>query len=105
MRKTARLKLEYLSLLEENKSIQQMLEWCDSVRVTHMDVIAQLDDILGIKEAKIRNLMTQYNLAEDKYNLANNQITIERRQKFIFMGATALAVTVTIIVIVKNSIQ
>ncbi len=105
MRKTARLKLEYLSLLEENKSIQQMLEWCDSIRVTHMDVITQLDDILGIKEEKIYNLQTQYNLAEGKYELANNQITIERRQKIIFMGATITAIAVTIIVIVKNLIQ
>lgn len=105
MRKTARLKLEYISLLEENKSIHEMLEWCDSVRVGHMNVIIQLDDILAISQAKVRNLMTQYDLAEGKYELANDQITIERKQKFLFMGATAVAITVVIVVIVKNSIQ
>lgn len=104
MRKTARLKLEYLSLLEENKSIHQMLGWCDSVRTTHMNVVIQLDDILSIKEEKIRNLQAQYNLAEGKYDLANTQLKKEKRKKGFFIGTTITAGIIIVAILAKNSI-
>jgi len=82
-----------------------MLEWCDSIRIAQERVIIQLNDIIDIRGEKIVNLTSQFKLSEGKYDLANSQIKIERKKKYLFMGVAATAVTTAVIVIIRTSIK
>jgi hypothetical protein len=75
MRKTARLKLEYIHLDSLCMTLTQALAECDSVVESQGDVITKIGALLMIKEDQILNLKGQYKMADEKYKLANKQIT------------------------------
>jgi len=90
MRKTARLKLEYIHLDSMNMTLTQALAQCDSVQDVQVDVIIRLDDLLGIKEDKIVNLKLQNQMGLEMYDMADHAIKREKKLKWIFVGTTVL---------------
>ena len=86
----ARVKLEYTYLFEENKTLTEMMAWCDSVIGTQVIVIERMDGLLIIKDEKIVNLKHQNKQVGEIYDLVNEQVKKERKLKWIFVGTTAL---------------
>ena len=92
VRKIARVKLEYTHLFEENKTLHEMMTWCDSVMGTQVIVIERMDGLLIIKDEKIVNLKSQNKQVLGMYELAGVMIKKERKLKWIFMGTTIVVV-------------
>ena len=90
VRTMAQVKLAYENVLDQNKTLLEMMAWCDSVQGAQANVIFQLDDLLIIKDEQIINKNTQIVLEREKFGLAENQIKKERRLKWVFMGTTVL---------------
>ena len=90
MRKTARLKLEYINLLEDNKSLGEMMNWCDSVMGTQTVVIEGLDRFIVIQDEQNSNLKSQIVQHVAKYALADDEIRRQMMLKWIFVGTTIL---------------
>jgi len=86
----ARVLLEYTNLLEENKTLGEMMNWCDSVMNTQVRIIASMDGLLIIKEDQIENKAGQIQLQNEKYELAEGVIKKEIRLKWIFVGTTII---------------
>jgi hypothetical protein len=90
MRKTARLKLEYIHLDSLCMTLTQALAECDSVVESQGDVITKIGALLMIKEDQILNLKGQYKMADEKYKLANKQITHGNKMMWLFVFTTVL---------------
>lgn len=86
----AQVKLAYENVLDQNKTLLEMMAWCDSVQGAQANVIFQLDDLLIIKDEQIINKNGQIVLEREKFGLAENQIKKERKLKWVFMGTTVL---------------
>lgn len=86
----ARVILEYDNLLEQNKTLGEMMAWCDSVMGTQIQIIGGLDGLVDIKDEKITNLTLQNEQEREKYELAGVMIKKEKKLKWIFVGTTAL---------------
>ncbi len=84
----AQVKLAYENVLDQNKTLLEMVAWCDSIKDTQENVIVQLDDLLMIKEQQIENKSAQIVLEQEKYGLAGAQIRKERNLKRLFMMST-----------------
>jgi len=90
VRTMAQVKLAYENILDQNKTLLEMIQWCDSVEATHENIIVQLDDLLGIKEEKIINLKLQNQMGLEMYDMADHEIKREKKLKWIFVGTTTL---------------
>ena len=86
----AQVKLAYENVLDQNKTLLEMMAWCDSVQDAQANVIFQLDDLIVIKDEQIINKNTQIVLEREKFGLAEGLIKRERKLKWIFVGTTAL---------------
>ena len=86
----AQVRLAYENVLDQNKTLLEMVAWCDSVRESQTDIIIQLDDLLGIKEEKITNLTLQNEQEQVRFDLVNDQVGKQRKLKWVFMGTTVL---------------
>jgi hypothetical protein len=90
VRTMAQVKLAYENILDQNKTLLEMTQWCDSVRETQANIIVQMDDLIVIKDEQIINKNTQIVLEREKFGLADEQTRKERKLKWVFMGTTIL---------------
>jgi hypothetical protein len=102
MRKTARLKLEYLNLLESNMNLVEMINHCDSMYQAELNATIGLYNVVSIRDEQIINLTNQRNLEREKYQLADQRVAKHIIQKFIWMGATITAVVLLTFSLIFN---
>ena len=91
MRKTARLKLEYIHLDSMNMTLTQALMHCDSVRSSQQTVIVFLDDLIIVNQEQLINQKEQIQVQREKYALAYGMVKKEKKLKWIFVGTTGFA--------------
>jgi len=89
----ARVILEYDNLLEENHTLGEMMNWCDSVMDTQEQIIRGMDGLIIIKDEKITNLKLQNEQIFEMFDLVNDQVKKEKKLKWIFIGTTTFVVT------------
>ena len=82
----AHVRLAYENVLEQNKTLYEMITWSDSVKDMQMNTIVALDGLLIIKEDQIENQKVQLGLERDKFELADGLIKKERKVKWVFVG-------------------
>ena len=90
MRKTARLKLEYINLFENYTTLSQAKEWCDSIRKANIIVLQKKDLQLTLKERQVEDLNKIILLKDTKFDVAVDQSKKIRQQRNIFIGTTIL---------------
>ena len=86
VRTMAHVRLAYENVLEQNKTLYEMITWSDSVKDMQMNTIVALDGLLIIKEDQIENQKVQLGLERDKFELADGLIKKERKVKWVFVG-------------------
>lgn len=97
----ARVMLEYTFLLEQNKNLMQMVDWCDSISAMNQVVISEKDLQLMLKDRQIQDQALIIGLQDDKFNAAEKQISKQSAMKHLFLGTTVLAAIVLTITLVK----
>lgn len=96
LRKLARLKIEYTFLLDQNRTLSQMVMWCDSISRTDSLIISELNNQLDLKDNLLANRNTTIQKWQDKFDIASSQTTIERKRKRIYFITTLAAVSLLI---------
>lgn len=82
-----------------------MIDWCDSINGLNQIVIIEKDIQLALKDRQINDQAIIIGLQDDKFKAAEGQIRKQSLMKNVFLGTAIAAVTVTVAVIIKNSIQ
>ena len=101
MRKTARLKIEYQYVLDENKNLTQMLDMCTRTGEKDSIAIDGLKFQLEKKDDQIKNrnlVITQW---EAKYLLADEQKGKESGRKKLFFITTIVSTSLLLITLLK----
>jgi len=98
VRTLARVKLEFTFLLDENKSMHEMLVWCDSITIVNDRIIKQKDIQLLSKDQVIKDLDKIIIFKDDKFKLSEEQQNKLKNQKNLFIGTTLLTTLLLIIV-------
>jgi len=91
IRTLARVQIEFESLLDQNKTLGQMVQYCDSIKESQVLVIVQKDVQLKAKQDQIDAKQKQFVAMEAKYMLSYDQIKSERKKKQLYMGTTVAA--------------
>ena len=99
VRTLARVKLEFTFLLDENKSMHEMLVWCDSITIVNDRIIKQKDIQLLSKDQVIKDLDKIIIFKDDKFKLSEEQQNKLKNQKNLFIGTTLLTTLLLIIVV------
>ena len=102
VRTMGRVRLEYTFLLEENKNMRQMLDYCDSIVKADSLVIVQQNIQIRIWSTIVENRDDRYNLMKEQLNNCTDQIKKERRKRFLYMGTTAGALTLLVLVLLTG---
>jgi len=101
VRKLARVKIEYTFLLEQNKSLTEMLTWCDSIGRLDCIALEQKDIELKLKDDMLYNREQVIIHWEEKYDLSATHVKKERRRKYLYMGTTASALALLVFSLVQ----
>lgn len=91
LRKLARLKIEYTFLLDENRTLSQMVSWCDSISQADSTIISELNNQLDLKDQLLLNRNLTIQQWQEKFNTADSQTLIERKRKGLYFITTLAA--------------
>jgi len=94
----ARVKLEFTFILEENKSMYEMLRWCDSIEAVQQAIIGEKDVQLGLKNQQIDALDNIVSFNIQKFDLSEKQGKRFKRQRNLSIGTAAAVILLLIIV-------
>ena len=96
MRKTARLMIEYTFLLDQHKTMGEMLTWCDSIHVADSIAIEGFRETIRAKDDQLANRQKKHVAMEAKFLLSKEQVKKEVKKKRLYLGTTigALALLV-----------
>lgn len=101
MRQAARVQLEYTFLLDQNKSMYEMLQWCEQARVQDSIALAERDVQLDLKDQQIANRQKSLIQWEAKYQIIDEQRRKERGRKNIFLTTTIITTATTLVLLLK----
>jgi len=96
MQKTARLKVEYTFLLEQNRSMYEMITMCDSIHFQDSIAITEKNMQITWQGNQLINRQKKYEYMEQQFSSAQEQIKDERKRKRLFIGTTAAAMVLLI---------
>lgn len=85
------LKIEYTFLLDENKTLMEMLMLCDSVIGADDIAFVEMNNIISAKQNMLNNREEKYSLIETKFMLMEEQIKKERKRKHLYFSTTFVA--------------
>jgi len=98
----ARVKVEYTFLLDENKSLKQMVEFCDSMSTASNVVILEKNREIQIRQDMLKNRDEKYVIIKRQVSTCEYQIKKERRKRFMYMGTTAGAFTLLVLALLSG---
>jgi len=102
VRTIGRVKIEYTFLLDENKSLKQMVEYCDSVATENNVVILEKNREIQIRQDMLKNRDEKYVIMERQVNTCEYQIKKERRKRYMYIGTTGVAVALLVIALLSG---
>ena len=97
LRKAARVQIEYTYLLEENRSMYDMLRWCDSIQLSDSLIKDNLNSQLSLKDKQIYNRNLSIAQWETKCEISKEQIRRERKRKNLYFVTTSAALTLLVV--------
>ena len=89
IRTLARLLIEYDHLLAQNKTLEQMVTYCDSITEADSTAIHSLQEEINIKVQQLNNRNDVIGLTEEQLENTREQVKFERRRKFLYLITTA----------------
>ena len=101
VRTMAHVKLAYENVLEQNRTLLEMVDWCDSISELNHIAISEKDLQLKLKDRQIQDQVLIIGLQDDKFKVAEKQINKQSTLKHLFIGTTILAAIVLTVSLVK----
>ena len=98
----ARVKVEYTFLLDENKSLKQMVEYCDSMVAVSNVVILEKNKQIQTRQDMLKNRDEKYVFMETQFNTCEYQIKKERKKRYMYMGTTGVAIGLLVIALLSG---
>ena len=103
IRTLARVQLEFEFLLDQNRSMAEMLSWCDSIEAVQSSIIYQKDLQLQAKDEMLNARQQQYMALDAKFLIAEQQVKRERRKKNLYFTITLAALGVAVFLFISGS--
>ena len=97
VRTMGRVKIEHTFLLDENKNLKEMMEYCDSVAKSDSLVIIQYMIQIRVKNDMLDNREDKHDILKLQLNNCADQVKRERRKKFLYLGTTVGALSLLVL--------